>query len=140
MTIENRGRVVAVSGGIAEVHAEARSCGSCKGCLSGRLGDAKPLESVFFYPAAELKPGDEVTLTLPESALATGALLAYLLPVLTLLVGALIGNTYGDALAGCGAAAGLAIGLGLTRWLSRRLRQGCFMPEVAGKPHPFNPS
>ena len=63
------------------------------------------------------KPGDRVTLSLDESVILRGALLAYLLPLGGLLLGALFGQL---AAAEAGAVAGAGLGF-LLAWAVARL-------------------
>jgi len=63
------------------------------------------------------KPGDRVTLSLDESVILRGALLAYLLPLGGLLVGAVCGQVAG---AESGAVAGAGLGF-LLAWAGARL-------------------
>lgn len=64
--------------------------------------------------------GDRVSLQMLETDLNRGALLAYLLPAVTTLLGALSLAAGGDALAVLGAALGLGFGLVCLRISARR--------------------
>ena len=82
--------------------------------------------------AVTLRVGDGVTLTLAEGALVRGALRAYLLPAITLLLGAIALSGFGDLAAVGGALSGLGAGLIAQRVLTRRAN--CASPAVSPAP------
>jgi len=94
--IVERGRVIAVSLGLAEVECESRSaCGSCS--VNGACGTS--LLERFFGRKQRIvsvsnpigaQPGDTVVIGIAEGALLQAAFTAYLLPLLTMLVGAAV--------------------------------------------------
>jgi positive regulator of sigma E activity len=117
--LEARGRVVEVRDGMAEVRlAVASSCHGCRAqgvCSSGRE------QSVCIAAADGLAVGDVVSLALGEAQFSLGVAIGYLMPALTLLLGAVLLSFAGDTAAALGAVAGLAVGILLVRLLSRRL-------------------
>lgn len=93
----------------------AAACGGCRAqaaCGGGRLIEV-PI-------SAPLCAGDRVSLQMPEAELNRSALLAYLLPAASTLLGALALSAGGDALAVLGAASGLGFGLVCLRICARR--------------------
>lgn len=119
--IARPGTVIAVRDGLAAVAVDVPSaCGACRSRSVCGTGGARRVVEV---PAAALKRGDAVTLSLPEGALNRSALLAYLLPAAAFVAGALAAQAAGggDGAAALGAVLGLAAGLVATRLLARRL-------------------
>jgi sigma-E factor negative regulatory protein RseC len=91
-------------------------CGSCKsqgGCGSGLLGLTAPSRQYRLFNDVGARPGDAVTITMPEGGVIKAALLGYLLPLSLGMFGAAagmgLGGTDGHALVGlgCGLAGGL---------------------------------
>lgn len=123
---ETEATVVALQGDEAVVRTEKQGgCGRCHepgGCGGQSLSQmfcAKPREYALLNTiAAEV--GDKVVLGVPDGVLNRTALLAYVLPV----VGVLLGAIGGRALAGSDSAAvvGAAVGLLLGWWWLRRRR------------------
>ena len=119
--IEHEGVVRSVSGGKAVIAVHTGGCGGCghqAGCGLGRLA-GKAGSTALTLPVDEsIRPGAQVLLSLPAGRLLRGALLAYLLPALSLLIGAGVGAGLGgsDGAAAVGAALGLLGGFLLT-WL-----------------------
>lgn len=113
-----------------------RACGARRSCQGGTEG------RVFSLPLAPgLAVGSTVTLRLPDGRLALGALLAYLLPVLSLLAGAVLGEPLGGnagALAGCGT--GLLLGLAAARGILRRRGEAWFAPQLLPSPAEQTPA
>jgi sigma-E factor negative regulatory protein RseC len=122
--ISETGRIVALHEGQAWVATNRRgTCGSCAlraGCgqdlVARALGAGRQHLQVAASP--ELALHDEVEIAIPERGLLTAALLAYLVPLLSLLSGAALGHALGGEVpAIAGALAGLAAGIGLARLL-----------------------
>ncbi|MDD5249437.1 MAG: SoxR reducing system RseC family protein [Rhodocyclaceae bacterium] len=120
-TIERAGQVVGFDGDEAVVRLEnASSCGTCGS--RGSCGSAqKAAQVIRLHLPAQTRLGDRVTLSMPSSSLALAALLGYLLPPASLLLGAVIAASRygGDAAAVLGAGVGFAVGLLLARLISR---------------------
>lgn len=102
------------------------ACGGCThaaGCgtavLAGLFGArAQRLQLPLPASSEPLLPGDEIQLGIAPRALLGSAMLAYVLPVLLMLLGAGLGqHLAGEVLSVLLAALGLASGLMLGRWL-----------------------
>ncbi len=110
-------RVAEAHNGVAEVHFDtASACGTCGAqsvCGSGRA------RSMRISVAANVQSGDCISLQIPESELHLGAILAYLLPAVTTLLGGVMLASGGDTLAALGATLGLGFGLICLRLLAR---------------------
>ena len=96
------------------------SPGACGGCRAQAAcgGGGERVIDVALSP--QLCAGDRVSLQMPEAELNRSALLAYLLPAASTLLGALALSAGGDALAVLGAASGLGFGLVCLRICARR--------------------
>lgn len=132
--IEETGIIVAVDGDRAEVLTRRRS--SCGGCeVRGACGTSL-LDRLLGRREVRLDAlnrvdagiGDEVVVGVPEDGVLIGAFVAYILPLLGLLLGAILGQTAAEALGTSGqllsilgGAGGLAVGLG---WVRRFGRSG----------------
>lgn len=123
--------VTRVEGDHAYVEVGATGCGHCHetgGCQSGILGQIFSRKPRQFRIANRIgaEPGERVVVRLADGETLRAALLTYVLPVLSLLLGAIAGTALGeagnnDASAALGALAGLAGGVlaGLTLRRSR---------------------
>jgi len=127
--IERNGTILAVQDGVATIRvATPSACASC-----GSRGACGSKDTTVRLPvAATLRAGDGVTLMLAEGALVRGALRAYLLPAVTLLLGAIALSAFGDLAAVGGALSGLGVGLIAQRILARRAT--CAPPAVSPAP------
>ena len=103
-------------------------CSASKGCghalIDGqRAGSRARVRALCDQP---LSLHDEVVLGIPEGLLLRGAMMVYLVPLLTLLAGALLGEVLLAGLpvegAALGGVAGLLCGFLLNRWYSVRHR------------------
>ena len=128
------GRVVGIDADGLWVETIRRStCGTCaaqKGCGHGllhRISDGKRgyIRVLPGERGIELyKVDDQVLISIPEEVILRGSFIAYVLPLVTMLIGALTavrwlpGNE--DLLAVLGAAGGLALGFALVRWHGAR--------------------
>jgi sigma-E factor negative regulatory protein RseC len=114
-----QGRVIAIVGARAQVRIEpasgCSSCGSRGSCASG-----KP-QVLWIDAAPGVVAGDAVNFALSEGTFRSAALLGYLLPAVTTLIGAGIAADGGDIASALGAGAGLIVGLLVVRTLGRRL-------------------
>lgn len=113
-----KGRVIHIAGPMAQVSIEpASACSSCgtKGsCASGQA------RSVWIEAPQGIAPGDTLNISITEGAFRSAALIGYLLPAVTMLIGAGITAAAGDLAAVLGAVAGLGLGLVMVRILGRR--------------------
>lgn len=92
---------------------DGSGCGNCKsreGCGSGLLGLTAPSRQRRLFNTIGARPGDAVTLRVPEGGVVKAALLAYLFPLTLGIAGAAGGMWLGgnDAYALIGLLAGLA--------------------------------
>jgi sigma-E factor negative regulatory protein RseC len=142
--IEERVQVVAVQGRYAMVRAVSRAggCGACAkhgGCAVSALGRfLRPGGRTWkIQNTVAAAAGDEITLGLSDGVLLTAALLAYLLPMVSLLVGAAVAATTAtsELQVALGAGAGLLAGIGFARWQSERLTAR-LAPQVTGRTSP----
>jgi positive regulator of sigma E activity len=113
--IAHTGQVRAITAGRAQIAVATAACASCGqagGCGIGRLA-GKRRESLVAVPAAGLRVGQQVTLTLEAAQLTQAALLGYLLPTILMLVGAVLGEFVGEKVGAGETAAAPAAVLGL---------------------------
>jgi positive regulator of sigma E activity len=103
---------------MAQVRIEAASacssCGTRGSCASGQT------RAVWVEAPEGVKSGDVLNISISESAFNTAALIGYLLPAVTTLIGAGLMTAAGDTAAVLGALSGLGLGLVLVRILGRR--------------------
>ena len=139
--IEESGVVLSVAeDGVVVETIRKSSCGQCsaaKGCgqkILASIGQGQRFEVLATNPRnLILQQGDEVVLGLAESALLKASAMAYLLPLVLMIVAAtfseLAGISEGGvAFSGIG---GLFLGLGVTRWLTKSDGKGCqHHPEI----------
>ena len=134
--IDAQGTITAVNGDTAEVLMDETGCGRCHeegGCGGNNLGKmlcASPRTFRVLNPGNSAV-GDRVTVVIAEGAVRRSALLAYVVPLLALFIGALGGS----ALAGeFGAIIGAVSGL-LGAWLILRYVQARSTPERNSQPY-----
>lgn len=119
---ETPARVVRVDGDLAWVRSDSpSSCGACagKGCGSSvfaRLVHPGEPEYAVLNPISA-EAGEAVVVGIEEGVLLRAAISGYLVPLLSLLLGALLGGAWGEPQAIAGGAAGLAVA---AVWLKRR--------------------
>ena len=79
-----------------------------------------------------LKPGDMVTLHLPENRMPIVALLGYMVPTLAMLLGAGIGNSYGESNVASlvGGLGGFLVAMGFSRFVVPRIPRLLPEPEI----------
>ncbi|MBE9540397.1 MAG: SoxR reducing system RseC family protein [Proteobacteria bacterium] len=105
------------------------TCGSCaaqKGCGHGILNKISSGRRSYIevfsgtLAASHCAVDDHVRISIPEKVLLRGSMIVYMLPLVSMLLGAsFAANTVQgdqDLLAIFGAAAGFALGVGLVRW------------------------
>lgn len=126
--IKEIGRVVAIESDCLWVETIRQStCNSCsaqKGCGHGMLNKVAPGRLNHMrvllrdQPAGNFAIDDEVDISIPEQVLVTGAMLVYLLPLITLLLGTILTSQLwqGDLPAFCGAVGGFITGLGVVKY------------------------
>jgi sigma-E factor negative regulatory protein RseC len=144
MIIES-GRVVAIENDALWVETVRQSsCESCsvqKGCGHGLI--SKAVGGRSHHVRALLAPdcqqvfqlGDDVEIAVPERVVVGGALLVYILPLLSLLVGAMLMSQWysADAWVALGALLGLVAGLAVVRIHAWWTRNNCqLQPRVLG--------
>ncbi|MCB1687303.1 MAG: SoxR reducing system RseC family protein [Halioglobus sp.] len=131
------GRVVGLESDGLWVETIRRStCGTCsaqKGCGHGLLNRIAEGKRGYIrvlpgeHPVSHYKIDDQVLISIPEEVILRGSIIAYVLPLLTMLAGALMAVNWlpgsEDLLAVCGAAGGLVLGYALVRWHGIRHRR-----------------
>ncbi|WP_323844764.1 SoxR reducing system RseC family protein [Microbulbifer magnicolonia] len=134
--VEERGRVVAIEPGAIWVETIQRSgchgCSAKTGCGTGLLGDylsnrgalagaTRVRVALNSWDPDNISLNDTAVIGIAEHALASSALLVYLLPLVSLVLSALAGESLaGEGGAIGGAVVGLIGGAALVRWYSRR--------------------
>jgi sigma-E factor negative regulatory protein RseC len=113
--IEEEAYVAEVSAGQVWLEKSRQTaCSGCKQSCPSAMADGLFSGKIVRLPVASeipLKPGDKVIVGIEESALASGSLWVYLLPLLGLFAGALIGKSLGGA--DLASALGGLVGIGL---------------------------
>ncbi len=121
--IETSARVVSSDNGTVLIQPNnASGCGGCQSrsvCGVSGLGKyfSGTRKAIAVACDANVRPGDELQLSMDETDMLKAGLLAYLLPSVMALVGAAVASAYGgsDLMAVLGAAAGVGLGLLLGR-------------------------
>ncbi len=121
--IETTARVVSISNGTAQIDPTTTSgCGGCKSrnsCGVSGLGKyfSNTRKSIEVACDENIRPGDELQLSMSEGDLLKAGLLVYFLPVVLSLVGAGVVSSlgFGDAGAVLGMVTGFVVGFLLTR-------------------------
>ncbi len=126
--IKETGRVVAIETDCLWVETIRQStCNSCsvqKGCGHGMLNKMAPGRLNHMrvllrdQPSSHFSVDDEVEISIPEQVLVTGAMLVYLLPLVTLLMGTILASQFwqGDLPAFLGAVGGFMLGLVVVKY------------------------
>ncbi len=99
-TVPETGKVISLDGDMAMVLLE--SAKSCKGCGAAAMGLCKPSGSMPILTVKNTKSaslGDTVTVTLDKATQRKGFLVAYFIPIASLLGGSLLGYLLKDDLA-----------------------------------------
>lgn len=126
--IEEDARVVAAEPGFAWVEVRRRNaCASCaisSGCGTSAISElfGARIDRLRVVNGIGAEVGDRVVIGIAEGALTRASLLAYLLPLLALMLAAL-GARMAGAGEGLGALAGI-LGLGLGFWIAGRATGG----------------
>lgn len=135
MNQEKTGRVIGFAGGEAMIRVErAAACGACgrRGICASSGGATAQVIRVPVPPGVQA--GDRVSLSMPSSAIALGAVIGYLVPPTCVVVGTSVAAAggAGDAAAIAGAGIGLAAGLLLAHLISRFAFRRGFEATVCG--------
>ena len=123
--LEETGKVIAIDGSYAVIETEQRSaCGHCNvgdscgtsvlaGLFKRRRNHVKLLNHL------NLSKGDMVVIGINESVLLSTAVLAYLLPLLLMILLAIISNLtgFGDDISFVASMLGLFVGMKITNWI-----------------------
>lgn len=126
--IEESALVVSTEGDHARLEIDRRSsCGACAasgacgGSLFGKWLARRPLEVRAKNPVGAC-PGEWVVVGLADEVLTQASLIAYLTPVLSLILGAGVGQAFGGELAAIlGGGSGILVGLvGVARFSAQR--------------------
>lgn len=132
-----KGIITALDGEYALVQMDGSGCGRCHepgGCGGVNIGKmlcATPQVFRVLNPARSAV-GEHVIVMVPDGAVRRGALLAYGLPLLLLLIGAFTGlGAAGDLGAAVGSVAGLAVSLPILRFSQvRNAASRQFLPYI----------
>ncbi|MBN4055425.1 SoxR reducing system RseC family protein [bacterium AH-315-K03] len=126
--ITETGRVIAVESNCLWVETIRQStCGGCavkKGCghnlLNARGAGRRHQIRVLLNQQSpdDFSIDDDVQISIPEKALVQGALIVYLLPLITLLAGGMLVSLWwqGDVAAFIGSVIGFIVGIGLVKY------------------------
>ena len=149
--IKESGRVVAIDNDCLWVETIRQStCNSCsaqKGCGHGMLnkmgsGRRHHLRVLLRgLPASSFSIDDEVIVSIPERVLVVGAVIVYLLPLVTLLLGALLASLWwqGDIASFIGAVLGFVAGIGTVKYHAITNRDNpALQPVIIGKQNPLS--
>ncbi len=124
--MEKTGEVIEVKNGQLTVRFERpEACGECHACDGHK-------HQAMIQVAGDAQVGDSVTVSMPDGQVAKASLLAYIVPLIGLMLGLFVGWTFGgDIPAVIGAAAGLVLSFGILRLLDGRLRGSAqWMPRL----------
>lgn len=135
--------MIARTGQVISIHATHIEVGitapaACGQCSSSSRCHGTHDKRISLPLSPGLTPGEEITLAIEDRQLHVSALLTYLMPTLTLLLGAGLAEAVwpGNTASFLGAAAGLAAGLLALPLTSRALGLASLTPCVI--PHPSN--
>lgn len=111
--MERTGTVAAVRGEWLEItFCRPTDCGKCNACLGGKSQST-------LHVKGKAKVGDVAVVTMPEKTMLQASLLAYLLPLVGLLVGMIGFSLLLPGLKDLAAVIGAAVGLGLSLLIVR---------------------
>lgn len=112
---------------MAEV-VRSEACQQCRACNFGQQ------EHVYIdVGSVQCAEGDEVTIEIHDGSVSKASVMAYGLPVITLLTGLFIGSMFSDVdyIQALCALAGLGVGLAVVRIIDRRIKKtGKYEPRV----------
>lgn len=137
--VEGLARVVAVDGQRVWLQADQpAACGSCathtvcSGSHTPSQGSWQVMQPEDGLDGTPLAAGDTVRVGVDRNALAHASLLAYALPLLTMLLAAVASQDAGNAVAVAAAVVGLLGGAAVARVLARRWREA-LQPVLLGR-------
>ena len=146
--ITETGRVVAIEKkGLWVETIRKTTCGSCsvqKGCGHGvlnKLGSKRSnhIRVLYDEQCSTFAVDDEVSIGIPEQLIVAASFIVYMIPLLSLLLGAVAGGAllqaaWGETVAGIvGAVSGFLIGLGLVKWHgSKTYNSTLYQPRLLG--------
>jgi len=141
--IERPGRVIAIHAEVMDVRVDTAAAAACSHCASKKTCNGDKDHQFISLPLQpDVHMGDEVILSIPERTVNISALLIYLLPALSLLLGAALGEgiRHSNPAAMLGALLGLIAGLCAARLLAKLFSQDSLAPDVhpcfQTTPHP----
>lgn len=138
--IEAFATVINQTNGIAKVeYTRSSACGHCEhqsGCSIKSEGESK--QQIIEIPCnLNLTIGQQVRIGIPETNLVRGAFLAYMIPLIGVLIGAVIGSLLDseqqESMAIFGAFAGGCIGFFTLKLLSSSKRMVHYQPVILGE-------
>ncbi len=132
------GKVVGISGKAIEVCFERpEMCAQCGACMGHKPHE----ETVRIEGSAEI--GDTVAVEMPDAKIVKVSLIAYIIPLIGLMIGLLIGQVLlkSDLWAALTGLLGLGAGILVTRMLDKRLgAQKAWQPKLLAVHHSTNES
>ena len=132
------GKVVGISGKAIEVCFERpEMCAQCGACMGHKPHE----ETVRIEGSAEI--GDTVAVEMPDAKIVKVSLIAYIIPLIGLMIGLLIGQVLlkSDLWAALTGLLGLGAGILITRMLDKRLgAQKAWQPKLLAVHHSTNES
>ncbi len=144
--ITERGRVVAIESDSLWVEtirqSTCQSCSAQKGCGHGLLNQISNKQRhhvrvlLAAFSATEFEINDEVEISIPEQILVSGALMVYILPLISMLIGAGLATQFwpSDITAVAGAVVGFVSGISVVRYHAQINRgNDQLQPKVTSK-------
>lgn len=135
--LEETARVIDVMDGMLTAETESRSgCSHCStsSCTTSVVSKLFGIRRnrLVMENSLHAKPGDQVVIGIPNELLVRASVMAYLLPLVAMLVVTAIGDTLGmnEILLSLLALAGLAMGFFIVRWAIRRGASQRYSPRL----------
>jgi len=136
--LEETARVIDIEDGLLIAETESRSaCSHCSssGCTTSVVAKLFGVRRnrLVMENSLDARPGDEVVIRIPDDLLVRASVMAYLLPLLTMLGAAALGDVLGmsEMFMSLLALAGLALGFLLVRWIIRRGPEQRYRPRLS---------
>ncbi len=136
--LEETAQVIEVKDGLLTAETESRS--GCSHCSTSSSCSTSVVAKLFGVRRNRLvmanslnaRPGDQVVIGIPDQLLVRASLMAYLLPLVVMLVVTAMGELAGinELLLSLLALVGLAMGFFTVRWLSRRRTSQRYEPRL----------